>query len=87
MVNAIAYFEISDGSTWMSSSSRVDFLASLGITARIFIDAENPHRITTLLELPNLEALLEALESPTANASLILEGVKMDTITFFLEKE
>ncbi len=86
MVNAIAHFEIAEDSDWLSSSSRADLHDFLGIKSRIFVDAEDPHRVSTLLEMPNLESVVEALRDQAVIASMILHGIKMDTFRLLIEK-
>ena len=88
MPNAIAHFDVSDGAKWLTSLSRDSFLASLGISARVFIDPENPDHIAMFVDVPeiNINSALESLQSPAVMARMIVDGVDITTFRVLLER-
>lgn len=85
MATVINFFEAHDGAKWLASPRRDNLFAPLGITTRTFTDPENPNRMAMLMEIPDEDAALQGLNSAATKATMVLDGVKMETFRLLIE--
>jgi hypothetical protein len=86
MPTVIAYHDVKDLDHWLASTVRDEAFATLGITGiRTFVDPTNPHRVGLLADVPDLDALLEALQSPEFAEAEAKDGVVPETIVMLVE--
>ena len=81
----IAYHEIDDKDTWLSSPKREEFFGPLGITVRTFLDPQNPNRAALLADVPDMDAFQKAMESQEAADAMEHDGVRADTLVVLVE--
>jgi len=85
MPTVIAHHEVDDSSAWLASPKREEFFGPLGITVRTFLDPENPNRVALLMEVPDMDELQRALQSPEAAAAMANDGVRPETLVVLTE--
>jgi hypothetical protein len=85
MPTLIAYHEIDDKDTWLSSPKREEFFGPLGITVRTFLDPQNPNRAALLADVPDMDAFQKAMESQEAADAMANDGVRADTLVVLVE--
>jgi hypothetical protein len=85
MTTVIAHHEIDDKDKWLASPKREEIFGPLGITIRTFIDPANPSRAAVLMEVPDMEALQSALDSPEAAQAMAHDGVRSETLVILTE--
>ena len=87
MPTVIAHHNVKDTDHWLASSRREEFFGPLGVTnVRTFVDPQNPNRVGILLDVPDLDALLAALESDEAAAAMEHDGVHPETLVMLVER-
>ena len=70
MPSVIAYHEVDDQQHWLASGNREKFFGPLGVTGiREFVDPENPSRVGVLMEIPDMDAVMAALQTEDAPTS------------------
>lgn len=86
MPTVIAYHDVKDKDHWLASPKRGEFFGSLGVTnLREFVDPTNPTRVGLLMDVPDLDALGAALETPEALAAEEHDGVVRESIVMLVE--
>jgi hypothetical protein len=87
MPTVIAHHDVKDIDHWLASPRREEFFGPLGVTnIRTFVDPQNPSRVGILLDVPDLDALLAALESEEAAAAMEHDGVQPETLVMLVER-
>jgi len=85
MATVIAHHEVEDSGSWLASPKRDEFFGPLGITVRTFVDPENPNRVALLMEVPDMDELQRALQSPEAAEAMKQDGVRPETLVVLTE--
>ncbi len=86
MPTVFAYHDVKDKDHWLASSNREKFFGPLGVTdVREFVDPTNPTRVGILLDVPDLDALVSALQTPEAAQAEEEDGVVAETIVMLVE--
>jgi hypothetical protein len=87
MPTVIAYHDVKDKDLWLASKTREEFFGPLGVTnIRTFVDPSNPTRVGLLMDVPDLDAVAAALQTPEAAAAEEHDGVVADTIVILVEE-
>lgn len=86
MTTIIAHHDVDDAQSWLASPRRAEFFGTLGITnIREFTNPLNPVQVALMLDVPDLDALLAALETEEAAAAMQHDGVHPDTLVMLVE--
>jgi hypothetical protein len=85
MTTVVIFHEVDDVDHWVKSKKRDEFFGPLGMSARPFIDPQRSNRVGLVADVPSLDALLEALQSPAAAEAMKHDGVRSDTILMLVE--
>jgi hypothetical protein len=86
MPTVIATHEVKDTAHWLASPKRAEAMAQLGITnIRTFVDPQNPNRVALTADVPDVDALMEAMQSPEFGEAMQHDGVLPETVAFFVE--
>lgn len=87
MATIIARDDVNDTEHWLASGKRDEFFGGLGITnVRTFVDTRDPKTVALLLDVPDLDALVAALQGDAAAAAMKHDGVLPDTVTILVER-
>jgi hypothetical protein len=85
--SVIAHHDVKDVDHWLASPKREEFFGPLGVTnIRTFADPQNPSRVAILMDVPDLDALLEALQNEEAGAAMEHDGVLPETLVMLVER-
>jgi hypothetical protein len=82
----IAHHDVKDRDHWLASPKREEFLGSLGVTRiREFFDPQNPTRVAVLMEVPDMDAVMAAMQTEAAAEAMAHDGVLADTLVIRVE--
>ncbi len=86
MPTVIAHHDVTDTAHWLASPKREEFFGKLGVTGiRTFVDPQNPNHVAVLMDIPDLDAAMAALQTPEAAATMDHDGVKPETLVVLIE--
>ena len=86
MPAVIAHHDVKDTEHWLASSKREEFFGPLGVTnIRTFVDPQNPTRVGLLLDIPDMDAVMAAMQTEAAAAAMAHDGVLADTLVILIE--
>ena len=85
MATCIGFHEVDDVEHWLHSPKRQELVGPMGITGQLFTDTAKSNRVAVILEIPDMEAFQEVLQSQEAADAMKFDGVRPETIVI-LEK-
>jgi hypothetical protein len=86
MPTVIAHHDVKDTEHWLASPKREEFFGPLGITnIRTFVDPQNPTRVGLLMDIPDMDAVMAAMQTPEAAAAMEHDGVLPETLVILVE--
>jgi hypothetical protein len=86
MPTVIGYHEVEDRDHWLASLKRQEFFGPLGVTnIRTFVDPENPRRVGLLMDVPDMDAVMAAMETEAAREAMAHDGVVTETLVILVE--
>jgi hypothetical protein len=88
MPTVLAHHDISsDKDHWLASPKREELFAPLGITnIRTFVSPETPSRVAVLMDVPDMDALMAAMQGETAGAAMAHDGVVPESLIILVEE-
>ena len=81
----LAFHEVDDVQHWLSSPKREEIFGPMGVTARTFHDPEGSNRVGLILEIPDLAAFQEFMQSEAAAEAMKYDGVHPETLLILTE--
>jgi len=88
MPTIIGHHNVKDTKHWLASSTRSEFFGPLGVTnIRTFVDPQNPTRVAVLMDVPDMDALMAAMQSKAATDAMEHDGVLADTLVILVESK
>ena len=70
----------------LASPKREEFFGSLGVTnLRTFVDLENPTRVGLVMDVPDMDAVMGAMETEAAADAMAYDGVLPETLVLLVE--
>jgi hypothetical protein len=82
------YHDVKDKDHWLASPKREEFLGPLGVTnIRTFVDPENPTRVGLLMDVPDMDAVMAAMETEAAAEAMEHDGVLRETLVILVEAQ
>ena len=86
MPSIVVHHDVDDTEHWLASPVREEFFGPMGITnVRTFTNPQNPTQVALTMDVPDLDALLAALQSPEAAEAMKSDGVHADTVVLLVE--
>lgn len=86
MTTVFAHHDVKDVDHWLASPRREDFFGPLGVTnVRTFVDPQDPSRVGVLMDVPDMDALMAAMETEAAADAMEYDGVLPETLVFLVE--
>ncbi len=87
MPTVFGYHDVKDTEHWLASPKREEFFGALGVTnIRTFVDPEQPTRVGVLMDVPDMDAVMAAMESDAAAAAMAYDGVLPETLVLLVER-
>ena len=86
MPTVIGYHDVKDKDHWLASPKREEFFGPLGVTdIRTFVDPQNPTRVGLLMDVPDMDAVMAAMETEAAAEAMAHDGVVPETLVILVE--
>jgi hypothetical protein len=86
MPTVVAHHDVKDRDHWLASSKRDEFFGPLGVTnIRTFIDPTNPNRVAVLMDIPDMDAVMAAMETQAAADTMASDGVVPESLVILIE--
>ncbi len=86
MPTIVAHHDVTDTDHWLASPKREEFFGALGVTnIRTFVDPQNRNHVALMADVPDLDALMAAMQTPAAAAAMDHDGVVAETVTILIE--
>jgi hypothetical protein len=86
MPTVLAHHDVKDKEHWLASPKREEFFGPLGVTnIRTFVDPENPTRVGLLMDVPDMDAVMAAMETEAATDAMKHDGVLPETLVILVE--
>ncbi len=86
MPTIFGYHDVKDTEHWLASSKREEFFGPLGVTnIRTFVNPEQPTRVGVLFDVPDMDALMAAMETEGAAEAMAYDGVLPETLVILVE--
>ena len=86
MPTVIAHHDVKDTDHWLASPKREEFFGPLGVTnVRTFVDPQDPTRVGLLMDIPDMDAVMAAMQTPEAAAAMEHDGVLPESLVILVE--
>ena len=86
MPTVLVYHDIKDKDHWLASPKREEFFGPLGVTnIRTFVDPENPTSAGLVMDVPDMDAVMRAMETDAAAEAMAHDGVVPETVVILVE--
>ena len=86
MPTVIGYHDVRDKDHWLASPKREEFFGPLGVTnIRTFVDPQNSTRVGLLMDVPDMDAVMAAMETEAAAEAMAHDGVVPETLVILVE--
>jgi len=86
MPTVMAYHDVKDKDHWLASPKREEFFGPLGVTnIRTFVDPDNPTRVGLVMDVPDMGAVMAAMETEAATDTMAYDGVLPETLVILVE--
>ena len=86
MPTVMAYHHVKDKDHWLASPKREEFFGPLGVTdIRTFVDPDNPTRVGLVMDVPNMDAVMGAMDTDAAAEAMAYDGVIPETLVLLVE--
>ena len=86
MPTVIGHHDVKDTQHWLASPKREEFFGPLGVTnIRTFVDPEDPTRVAVLMDVPDMDALAAAMQTPAAAEAMAYDGVDPESLVILVE--
>ena len=88
MPTVIGHHDISkDKDHWLSSPKRAEVFGALGVTnIRTFVNPQNPTQVAVLMDVPDMDALMAAMQSDAAAEAMAHDGVVPENLVILVEE-
>jgi hypothetical protein len=81
----LVFHEVDDVEHWLSSPKREEVFGPMGITARTFHDPGGSKRVGLVVEIPDLAAYQEFMQTEAAADAMRHDGVRPETLLVLSE--
>jgi hypothetical protein len=86
MPTVFGYHDVKDTDHWLASPKRGEFFGPLGVTSiRTFVDPANRTRVGVLMDVPDMDAFVAAMETQAAADAMEYDGVLPETLVVLVE--
>ena len=83
MATYIAFHEVDEVDHWLHSPKRQELVGPMGITGQLFTDTAKSNRVAVILEIPDMAAFQELLQSEAGADAMKFDGVRPETMLIF----
>jgi hypothetical protein len=86
MATYLVFHEVDDVEHWFNSRLREEVFGPQGITARAFRDPNGSNRVGLIVEIPDLAAYQEFMQTEAAADAMKSDGVRPETLLVLTEE-
>jgi hypothetical protein len=87
MPTVIGYHDVKDTDHWLASPKREEFFGPLGVTnIRTFVNPEQPTKVAILMDVPDMDAVMNAVQTPAGADAMAHDGVMPETLVILVEQ-
>jgi len=87
MPTVVATHDVKDVDHWLSSPKRAEFFGPLGVTnIRTFVNPTDRSHVGISMDVPDMDAMMEALQSEAGAAAMEYDGVLGETIVIYIQE-
>ena len=89
MPTVIGRHDISkDKDHWLSSPKQAEVFGALGVTnIRTFVNPDSPTQVAVLMDVPDMDALMAAIQSDAAAEAMAHDGVVPESLVILVEEQ
>ncbi|MCI9869542.1 hypothetical protein [Arthrobacter humicola] len=86
MPTIIGHHDVKDKDHWLASPKREEVFGPLGITnIRTFVNPENPTQVAVMMDVPDVDALMAAMQNDVMGEAMAYDGVLPETLVILVE--
>jgi hypothetical protein len=86
MPTVFGYHDVKDTDHWLASPKRQEVFGPLGVTnIRTFVDPTNRTRVGVLMDVPDMDAVMAAMETQEGADALAYDGLVRETLVILIE--
>ena len=87
MPTVIAHHDIKDKDHWLASPKREELFGPLGVTnIRTFVNPQNPTQVAIMMDVPDMDAVMGAMQTQQAADAMENDGVLPETLVILVEE-
>ena len=87
MPTVIGYHDVKDTDHWLASPKREEFFGPLGVTnIRTFVNPEQPTKVALLMDVADMDAVMNAMQTQDAADAMAHDGVLPETLVMLVEQ-
>ena len=80
MATHVVFHEVDDVEHWLASSKREEVFGPSGITVRTFRDPAGSNRVGLIVEIPDMAAFQQIMQSEAGAEAMKHDGVRPETL-------
>jgi hypothetical protein len=87
MPTIIGHHKITKGADhWLKSPKRKELFGPLGVTnIRTFVDPQDPTRVAVMMDVPDMDAMMKAMQTQAAADAMAHDGVVPESLVIMIE--
>jgi hypothetical protein len=87
MPTVIAHHDVKDKDHWLASPRREEVFGPLGVTnIRTFTDPQNPTRVAVLMDVADMDAVMDAMQTQAMVDAMAYDGVLPESLVILVEE-
>ncbi len=87
MPTVVATHDVKDVDHWLSSPKRAEFFGPVGVTnLRTFVSPTNRRHVSLSMDVPDMNAMMTALQSEAGAAAMQYDGVLGETLELYIQE-
>src|SRR5580693_2240066 len=87
MPTVIAHHDGKDSQRWLASPRREEVFGPLGVTnIRTFTDPQNPTRVAVLMDVADMDAVMDAMQTQAMADAMAYDGVLPESLVILVEE-
>jgi hypothetical protein len=85
MTTLMIFHEVDDVDHWLASPKREEVFGPMGITVRTFVDPDKTNRVGLVVQVPDMDAFQQVMQSDDAADAMKFDGVRPETMVMLVE--
>ena len=87
MPTVIGHHDVKDKDHWLASPRREEVFGPLGVTnIRTFTDPQNPTRVAVLMDVADMDAVMDAMQTQAMADAMAYDGVLPESLVILVEE-